>query len=136
MQKNQTSGTEIKSKMDIAIIYILVAVAGSSIGQILLKIGMGRLGQITISPSQLFNIVWRIGTNPYIIIGLCIYLFGTLFWLSALSRVPLSYAYPFASISYIVMLGASVLLFKEEISLPRFLGTAIIGLGVLVISRS
>jgi drug/metabolite transporter (DMT)-like permease len=61
---------------------------------------------------------------------------GTLFWLTALSRVDLSYAYPFASLSYIIMLTASWLLFNENITPMRLMGSLVVGLGVFLISRS
>ena len=54
----------------------------------------------------------------------------------ALSRVDLSYAYPFASLSYVVMLAAAWLLFKEDLSPMRLAGTGVVFLGVLLISRS
>ena len=125
-----------KGKMNIAIVYILVAVVGSAAGQLLLKKGMSTMGPITISASQIFNILWRIATNPYVVIGLFIYVCGTLFWLSALSRVDLSYAYPFASLGYVVMLVASWQLFNENISPLRLAGTLTVCLGVFLISRS
>ena len=86
--------------MTIAIGYILISVLAGATGQILLKKGMSSMGPLTLSFEQLFNILWRIGTNPYVVIGLVIYVTGTVFWLAALSRVDLSYAYPFASLSY------------------------------------
>jgi drug/metabolite transporter (DMT)-like permease len=122
--------------MNIALTYILVAVMASAIGQVLLKKGMTTTGAITLTPNQLISVLWRIGTNPYIIIGLIIYVSGTVFWLSALSRVDLSYAYPFASLSYLLMLIASWFIFNENISLIRLTGTIIIGLGVYLVSRS
>ena len=125
-----------KSKMNLAITYILVAVLASAAGQVLLKKGMLTLGALTISPSQLAGILWRMGTNPYVIVGLAIYVSGTVFWLAALSRVDLSYAYPFASLSYVVMLIVSWQVFNESISLLRLLGTLVVGVGVLLISRS
>lgn len=125
-----------KSKMNLAITYILVAVLASAAGQVLLKKGMLTLGALTISPSQLAGILWRMGTNPYVIVGLAIYVSGTVFWLAALSRVDLSYAYPFASLSYVVMLIVSWQVFNENISLLRLLGTLVVGVGVLLISRS
>jgi drug/metabolite transporter (DMT)-like permease len=125
-----------KSKMNVAIAYILVAVAASAAGQILLKKGMSSMGPLTLSFNQVFGVIWQIATNPYVVIGLIIYVGGTLFWLVALSRVALSFAYPFASLSYIVMLLASWWLFKEDISLIRVIGTVVVGLGVLIISRS
>ena len=124
------------SKMNLAIVYILVAVLAGAVGQILLKKGMGSMGALTLSFDQLWSILWRIGTNPYVIIGLIIYVCGTVFWLAALSRVDLSYAYPFASLSYIVMLIASWQLFNEDITPIRLLGTIVVGLGVFLISQS
>jgi drug/metabolite transporter (DMT)-like permease len=125
-----------RSDMTLAILYILVSVVAGAAGQVLLKKGMGSMGPLTLSVDQLGNILWRIGTNPYVVIGLAIYVTGTLFWLTALSRVDLSYAYPFASLSYVVMLIASWQLFNENITVLRLLGTLVVCLGVFIISRS
>jgi drug/metabolite transporter (DMT)-like permease len=127
---------ERRWKVSLAIGYILVSVVLSATGQILLKKGMNETGAITLSSNQIVSILWRIATNPYVIVGLMIYVCGTVFWLAALSRVDLSYAYPFASLSYVVMLTASWLLFHENITPLRLLGTLIVALGVIVISRS
>jgi len=122
--------------MTLAIFYILISVVAGAAGQVLLKKGMGSMGPLTLSIDQLGNILWRIGTNPYVVIGLAIYVGGTVFWLTALSRVDLSYAYPFASLSYVVMLIASWQLFNENITVLRLLGSLIVCVGVFIISRS
>lgn len=122
--------------MDIAIVYILVSVIGGAVGQILLKNGMNRMGPLTISLAGLPRLLWQIFTNPYVFFGLAIYVTGTLFWLVALSRVGLSFAYPFASLSYVLMLAAAWMIFHEDISLMRIAGTAVICIGVIIISRS
>lgn len=122
--------------MTLAIVYILISVIAGAIGQILLKKGMGSMGPLTLTVSQLGSTLWRMGTNPYVITGLAIYMGGVVFWLTALSRVDLSYAYPFASLGYVVMLIASWLLFNENITPLRLLGTMVVCLGVLLISRS
>ena len=122
--------------MNIAFVYIMISVVGGAIGQVLLKKGMGSMGPLTLTLQSVFGVLWKMATNPYVVIGLIIYLTGTVFWLTALSRVELSFAYPFASLSYLLMLLASWLLFKEDINLMRIAGTAIIVLGVLVVARS
>jgi drug/metabolite transporter (DMT)-like permease len=127
---------ERRWKVNLAIGYILISVLAGAVGQILLKKGMSQMGAVTLSPGQLLGVLLRIATNPYVVIGLIIYVCGTVFWLAALSRVDLSYAYPFASLSYVVMLAASWLLFHENITPVRLIGTLIVALGVLVISRS
>lgn len=122
--------------MTIAIAYILISVLGGAAGQILLKQGMSRMGEVTLLPGHLPLILWRYVTNPFVVGGLTLYACSTIFWLAALSRVDLSYAYPFASLSYVLMLLASWQLFNEQITPLRLLGTLVIGFGVLLISRS
>jgi len=122
--------------MNISILYILISVIGGAAGQILLKKGMTTLGPLTLAWNDLFANLWRIVTNPFVFTGLGIYVVSVIFWLFALSRVDLSFAYPFASLSYVIMLIASWQLFDEHISIIRLIGTLLVGLGVLVISRS
>ena len=123
-------------KMNVAIVYILISVVGGAMGQIMLKKGMSSMGPLTLTASQFGSIIWRMATNPYVVVGLGVYALGTLFWLLALSREELSFAYPFASLSYILMLIASWQLFRENISLMRLLGTFVICVGVVLTSLS
>jgi len=136
MESTKVFSTNKGAGMKIAVIYILISVLGSALGQILLKKGMNSIGQITLRLNQLPSILWKMVTNPNVFFGLAIYLVGTIFWLAALSRVDLSYAYPFASLSYVIMLLASWRLFDEKISLSRLVGTIVIGIGVLLIYRN
>ena len=122
--------------MSTAVIYLLISVVTSAVGQILLKVGMNDMGSITLSLGDLIPVIWRMVTNPYVFIGLAIYLAGTVFWLAALSLVDLSYAYPFASLTYVIMLAASWLVFHEQITVGRLLGTVVVGIGVLLIYRN
>jgi drug/metabolite transporter (DMT)-like permease len=122
--------------MNIALVYILVGVVGSGIGQVLLKKGMASMGPLTLTPELLGGVLWRIATNPFVIGGLCVYGLSTLFWLTALSRVPLSYAYPFISLNLLVIMLVSWGLFGEQLSWLRIVGTLIIGIGVILLARS
>ncbi len=122
--------------MNIAVIYILISVIGGAVGQVLLKKGMGGMGPLTLSASQAPNLLWRMATNPYVVTGLGIYFLGTIFWLTALSRVNLSFAYPFTSLSYVLMLLASWLILHETITPMRVVGAAVIIAGLFLIARS
>lgn len=125
-----------KTKMNIAIVYILISVAAGGIGQIILKKGMTNMGPLTLSFAEFGAILWRIITNPYVVIGLGIYGLSTILWLVALSRVDLSFIYPFASLGYVIMLFASWQLFHEQITIMRLVGCAVVILGVVLISRT
>lgn len=125
-----------KLTVNIAIIYILISVLGGAVGQVLLKRGMSSMGPLTLSLGKLPSMLFSMATNPFVVIGLIVYVGSTVFWLTALSRVDLSYAYPFASLSYIAMLVASWQIFHEDISLVRLAGSFVILMGVILVSRS
>ena len=83
--------------MRVAISYILISVLGGGVGQVLLKKGMGATGPLTLVPDQILNLLIGLATNPFVLAGLFVYGISTVFWLTALSRVDLSFAYPFVS---------------------------------------
>jgi multidrug transporter EmrE-like cation transporter len=102
-------------------------------GQLMLKHGMSRMGgAATVGGSLIRNIV----TSPWVVGGLVVYGLGVINWLLALSHLELSYAYPFASLSYIGIIVGSYFIFKERITLLRVAGIAVIIIGVLVTSLS
>jgi multidrug transporter EmrE-like cation transporter len=102
-------------------------------GQLMLKHGMSRMGgAATVGGSLIRNIV----TSPWVVGGLVVYGLGVINWLMALSHLELSYAYPFASLSYIGIIVGSYFIFKERITLLRVAGIAVIIIGVLVTSLS
>ncbi len=122
--------------MNIALVYILISVLAGGFGQVILKKGMTDIGPLTLTFSQLGSILIRLFTNAYVIIGLGVYVISSILWLVALSRVNLSFAYPFVSLGYVIMLIASWQLFHENISLLRLLGCGTIILGIILISRT
>ncbi|HLH72163.1 MAG TPA: EamA family transporter [Chloroflexota bacterium] len=106
-------------------------------GQISLKIGMGQVGQI--DPGALvqpMSLVVRVASSPLVLVGLFLYAIGAMSWLTVLSRVPLSFAYPLAATSYAFTPVLAWLLLRESIPSLRWLGILTICLGVFVVSRS
>ncbi len=106
------------------------------VGQLVLKTGMTKMGALSLRGQSPLKLLLKIGLNPYVIGGLVIYATGVFFWLIALSRAPLSYAYPFASLSYVVITIASYFLLKERFGLLRMAGVLVICSGVLVVAFS
>ena len=122
--------------MNIALLYVLVAVIGGALGQVLLKTGMSSLGPVTLAAGTLPSTLMRMASSPFVVVGLGFYAMSALFWLAALSRLDLSYVYPFASLGYVLMLIVSWTVLNEQASVLRVAGTVVIGLGVYLVSRS
>lgn len=130
----------IKEKKSLSLAYsimlILISISIAVCGQILLKIGINRIGVGEMSSfealRQLFTGVIK---SPMVLTGLFLYFISAAIWIVVLSTVELSFAYPFIGFTYVLVLVLSKVILKEDISLIRWAGAAIITIGVIVISR-
>jgi len=116
--------------------YILVSGIFGVTAQLILKRAVVALGPLTLRPDTLPSVALALVLSPLVILGLAVYVTGTFFWLVALSRTDLSYAYPFASLNYVLVLISSWWLLGEQPSLPRIIGVVVICFGVWAISRT
>jgi multidrug transporter EmrE-like cation transporter len=115
---------------------ILAVVTTNAMSQILLKHGMNTIGKFDFGGGSLLNMLPVVALNPYVIGGLAVLVFSMGLHLMALSRVELSFAYPFLSVSYVLVLIAGHFLFGEGINASRIMGVALICGGTFFIARS
>src|SRR5215213_9354950 len=78
----------------------------------------------------------RLALEPHILGGLACYVVSVVIWIVALSRMPVSIAYPMLSIGYVVNAVAAHYLFAETVTPMRMAGIGIIVLGVFIVARS
>jgi multidrug transporter EmrE-like cation transporter len=115
---------------------LMIAMCLTVTGELLLKSGMNRHGELNVSLSTLVPTAIKVFSSPFVIGGFVFVFSGALFWLAVLSRWPLSLAYPLLSISYIIGIIASVLILKERVNAVQIVGVFVIIIGVFLISRS
>lgn len=114
---------------------VLFSVFMGATGQMILKVGANRLGSVFISRQDIWPDIMRIVTTPQVWLSLVFYLAGFFTWMKALAREELSYVYPMVSLSYVFILFYSYFLFKEPITVQKFIGISLIVCGVLFINR-
>jgi multidrug transporter EmrE-like cation transporter len=68
--------------------------------------------------------------------GMFCYAASVCVWLAALSKAPVSTAYPMLSLGYVVVAAVSTLWLGETLSPAKVLGIALICAGVVLVSRS
>lgn len=115
---------------------ILTGVLLNAAAQLLLKAGTNTLGVITPTAANALPLTWTVVTNPHFLGGFACYGISVLVWILALSRVPVSIAYPMLSIGYVVNALAAWYLFDEMLSGGRWLGIGFIIIGVYLLARS
>jgi drug/metabolite transporter (DMT)-like permease len=117
-------------------IYIAITIVFTVIGQILTKKGQSMLGSYPQNKFELIFFLIKSLFTPYIFMGMLCAVISALSWIMALSKYKLSYAYPFVSLSYVLVMVASMLLFKEKVLPIQWAGVLTICFGLFLISRA
>lgn len=73
--------------------------------------------------------------SPWLWIALTLYGAATVLWIFILQRIPLSLAYPFSALGFIIVPLGAWLVFHEPLTLRYGLGMALILGGLIVLSR-
>jgi multidrug transporter EmrE-like cation transporter len=118
-----------------SLVLVLFAVIAASGGQLMLKHGM-QLATARAHSSH-GSLVVAAATTPFVLLGLVVFGVSAVAWLGALSRVPLSMAYPFNALGYLVILTASIFVLHERANLVTWAGTVLVvsGLVMVVLSK-
>jgi len=115
---------------------VMAGVLLNAVAQLLLKAGTNRVGEFAFALDNVVPIGLKLATNPFIAGGLACYVVSVVVWIMALSRVPVSIAYPMLSVGYIVNAVAAWLLFGESLTAQKLAGIGFIVVGVFLVARS
>lgn len=121
--------------MNAALSLILLTAVLNTAAQLLLKAGMDRIGDFAFSWQNFAPIAGKIAVNPFIWIGLIVYVVSVSLWLLVLSRIPVAIAYPMTSLAYIFSTIAAYFCFGEQLSLTQVAGIFVIIFGVYLIAQ-
>jgi multidrug transporter EmrE-like cation transporter len=115
---------------------IFIGVMLNAAAQILMKAGTNAIGQFEFSVENILPIGLKLATEWHIIVALACYVISMVVWLLALSRVPVSIAFPMLSMAYVVNALAAWYLLGEAFNPAKLVGMGVIIVGVVIISRA
>ncbi len=115
---------------------LMLGVLLNAVAQLLLKAGTNRVGVFAFSLDNVVPVGLKLATSPPILAGIACYVTSLVVWILALSRVPVSIAYPMLSVGYIVNAAAAWMLFGESITAQKVVGIGFICVGVYLVARS
>ena len=115
---------------------VMLGVLLNAAAQLLLKAGTNTVGQFEFSGANILPIGMKFALEPHILGGLTCYVVSVVVWIMALSRVEVSIAYPMLSVGYVLNALLAMWLFGEAVTLQRWLGIAVILVGVTIVARS
>lgn len=112
----------------------LAAVVIATVGQLFLRSGMQKIGYIDAQRlGKPVALVTQVVKTPQVVVGLTLFVISAAAWLIVLSRVPISLAYPFVGLTYVLIPLISRFVLGETVPAARWGGVALIVAGIVVV---
>lgn len=123
----------------ISIVLILLSVGLALSGQIFLRRGMQDVkGKTGMGAADLMKkpaiFIKEIATTWLVLLGLSLFVLSALSWLIVLTDIPLGFAYPFVSLTYIAVMLYDKFVEHRTILALNWLGVAGIVIGIILIN--
>jgi len=115
---------------------ILFTVLTNFLSQIMLKKGMTMVGKFELTWSGLMSSASDILFNWHIIFGILVMIISMASHLVVLSRVEISFAYPFLGLSFVLITVYGHFVLAEAVTIWRVAGVLLICSGVALVART
>lgn len=119
-------------------VYLAATILLSVYSQLTIKWRMAtRFRELSLPPgiwgkvALLFTIVF----DPFVFASLAATFASGLFWMATMRKLEISYAYPFTSLGFVLVLVLSHFLLGESFGLAKAIGTLFIIVGVAIAAR-
>ena len=116
-------------------LYIVSTVAFTVYSQLIMRWQVSLAGGLPTDTSGKVMFVGALLLKPWVITGMAASFFAGVSWMLAMTKFEVSYAFPFVSVTYVLILISSAVLFNETMNSPKIVGTLIIMVGLVVLAR-
>lgn len=116
-------------------LYIALTIALTVFGQIAIKMQVLRAGALPAAAGDKLGFLIGLLLNPWIVAAFGAAFLASVAWMGAMTKFPLSHAYPFMSLNFVIVLLLSGWLFHEPLSTARIIGVGLICLGTVVAAQ-
>jgi len=120
----------------VGVVLIFFAVIVMVIAQLVLKHSLNNHGAIPFRPSAFWPYALALLRDWLVWLGGAGLVASALMWYAAVSRLPISFAFPFAAMSYPMIFAAAVIFLGESFSYMKLLANMLIVSGVILIGLS
>jgi drug/metabolite transporter (DMT)-like permease len=116
-------------------LYIFVCVLLTVYSQLMMRWQVSAGGLLPEDLPGKLRFVTTMLLNPWVLSAIVATFLAGIAWMLAMAKFEVSYAFPFMSLNYVLVLAASVLLFQETFTGTKLAGTALIIAGIVVLAR-
>ena len=113
--------------------FVLVCIVFTVLGQLLIKWQAMNAGNFPATWPARASFFLNLVFNPWIMAGLASAVIAAFAWILAMTKLPISVAYPMMSLTYPLVMGLSWMMLGESLSVWRLAGAAFILAGVALL---
>ena len=115
-------------------LYLLGTVIFTVYGQLILKWRIVQYGQLPEPITEKVSFLFNALLDPYILSGLISAFIASMFWMAAMTKYDVSYAYPFITAGLtLVTVFMAIFILGESITIYKVSGLILVVLGVAVL---
>lgn len=113
-------------------IYVATTITLTVYGQLVIKWQVNRRGHLPGDARGKLDFYAHLLLNPWVISVLIAAFLAALSWMAAMSRLPLSQAYPFVGLSFVAVVLLSGLILGEAVTAGQIVGIVLVAVGLAV----
>jgi drug/metabolite transporter (DMT)-like permease len=122
-------------KSNFSMVLVFCSAVLTTYAQLIIKWRVSLAGSLPVDFTKKLVFLTGLLLDPLILTGILGAFCAGLAWMAAMTKLELSYAYPFISLSFVLVFIFSVYLFHETVTAPKVLGMLLIIAGIIVTSR-
>jgi len=115
--------------------YIALTIFFTVYSQLVIRWQVGNAGELPIDWSGKVHYFVVLLVNPWVASAILATFFAGLSWMATMTKFEISYAFPFISLEFIIILLASFFIFGESISISKAIGTFLVCVGLFFLAR-
>lgn len=116
--------------------YIFGTIFFTVYGQLILKWRIVKYGAMPDPFWDKISFLFKLLLDPFILSGFIAAFIASLFWMAAMTKFEVSYAYPFMSGAFVLVFVFSAIFFHEAVTWQKILGLVLIVAGIILTSKS
>ncbi len=117
-------------------VYIFGTIFFTVYGQLIIKWRIGNYGSLPAESLEKLIFIMKLFLDPFILSGFISAFLASMFWMAAMTKFELSYAYPFMGLTFVLVFLFSIFFMGENFSLYKLLGLVLIVAGIIITSRA
>ena len=117
-------------------IYLLLSIVFAVYSQCVIRWKLSFSESIPVDFMDKIKFVLGFLWDPWVFSSIGATFLAGVFWIAALTRFELNYAYPWMAAIFIIMTFVGTVFFNESLSSNKLLGTALVAIGLIMVARS